>query len=70
MIMIQVRSQIRLEQSEYFQFNLVEDRSYAGMEISLLRISADGCRVDEAFTGESLVDTISADTSGMCCGRV
>ena len=29
-----------------------------------------GCRVDEAFTGDDLVDSISADTSGLRCGRV
>ncbi|CAM4596718.1 unnamed protein product [Leuciscus chuanchicus] len=48
-----------------------QDRSHhTGIDTDLLRISADGCRVDEAFTGESLVDTTSADTSGMRCGRV
>ncbi|XDV31036.1 hypothetical protein PO909_033813 [Leuciscus waleckii] len=36
----------------FIQFHLVERWSHhAGMETSLLRISADGCRVDEAFTG-------------------
>jgi len=39
------------------------------MEMGLLRISADGCRVNEGFE-ESLVDTISADNSGMHCGPV
>ncbi|ROL42488.1 hypothetical protein DPX16_9611 [Anabarilius grahami] len=29
-----------------------------------------GCRVDEAFTVEDLVDSISADTSELRCGRV
>ena len=29
-----------------------------------------GCRVDEAFTGDDLVDSISADASGLRCGRV
>ncbi|XDV39484.1 hypothetical protein PO909_008728 [Leuciscus waleckii] len=69
MIQEHYRSEVRLDQNIHniIQF---EDRSHAGMETSLLRISADGCCVDEDFTGESLVDTISADTSGMCCGRV
>ncbi|ROL44929.1 hypothetical protein DPX16_22914 [Anabarilius grahami] len=36
----------------------------------LLRNCATGCRVDEAFTMDDLVDSISADTSGMRCGHV
>ncbi|ROJ29383.1 hypothetical protein DPX16_13827 [Anabarilius grahami] len=36
----------------------------------LLRNYATGCRVDEAFTMDDLVDLISADTSGLRCGRV
>ncbi|ROL55344.1 hypothetical protein DPX16_22820 [Anabarilius grahami] len=36
----------------------------------LLRNCATGCRVDEAFTMDDLVDSISADTSGLRCGRV
>ncbi|ROL48347.1 hypothetical protein DPX16_21833 [Anabarilius grahami] len=37
---------------------------------SFLRNSATGCRVDEAFTMDDLVDSISADTSGLRCGHV
>ncbi|ROI15272.1 hypothetical protein DPX16_12824 [Anabarilius grahami] len=33
----------------------------------LLRNCATGCRVDEAFTMDDLVDSISADTSGLRC---
>ncbi|ROL50588.1 hypothetical protein DPX16_1131 [Anabarilius grahami] len=48
----------------------VEDRiHHAGMD-GLLRNCATGCRVDEAFTMDDLVDSISADTSGLRCGRV
>ncbi|ROL43989.1 Calcium-activated chloride channel regulator 3A-1 [Anabarilius grahami] len=36
----------------------------------LLRNCGTGCRVDEAFTMDDLVDSISADTSGLRCGRV
>ncbi|ROL42089.1 Zinc finger MYM-type protein 1 [Anabarilius grahami] len=36
----------------------------------LLRNCATGCRVDEAFTMDDLVDSISADTSGLRCGHV
>ncbi|ROL45658.1 hypothetical protein DPX16_17774 [Anabarilius grahami] len=36
----------------------------------LLRNCATGCRVDEAFTMDDLVDSISADTSGLRCGPV
>ncbi|ROI15747.1 hypothetical protein DPX16_23243 [Anabarilius grahami] len=36
----------------------------------LLRNCATGCRVDEAFTMDDLVDPISADTSGLRCGHV
>ncbi|ROJ66313.1 hypothetical protein DPX16_16576 [Anabarilius grahami] len=36
----------------------------------LLRICATGCRVDEAFTMDDLVDSISADTSGLRFGHV
>jgi len=44
-------SEVRLDQNNQniIQFHLVEDRSHhAGMETSLLRISANGCLVDEA----------------------
>ncbi|ROL52802.1 hypothetical protein DPX16_2308 [Anabarilius grahami] len=48
----------------------VEDRiHHAGMD-GLLRNCATGCRVDEAFTMDDLVDSISADTSGLRCGHV
>ncbi|ROL46723.1 hypothetical protein DPX16_12616 [Anabarilius grahami] len=48
----------------------VEDRiHHAGMD-GLLRNCATGCRVDEAFTMDDLVDSITADTSGLCCGHV
>ncbi|ROL03931.1 hypothetical protein DPX16_23366 [Anabarilius grahami] len=47
-----------------------EDRiHHAGMD-GLLRNCATGCRVDEAFTMDDLVDSMSADTSGLRCGRV
>ncbi|ROI16331.1 hypothetical protein DPX16_12449 [Anabarilius grahami] len=36
----------------------------------LLRNCATGCRVDEAFTMDDLVDSISANTSGLRCGHV
>ncbi|ROL42380.1 hypothetical protein DPX16_8259 [Anabarilius grahami] len=36
----------------------------------LLGNCATGCRVDEAFTMDDLVDSISADTSGLRCRRV
>ncbi|ROL51082.1 Elongation of very long chain fatty acids protein 2 [Anabarilius grahami] len=36
----------------------------------LLRNCATGCRVDDAFTMDDLVDSISADTSGLRCGHV
>ncbi|ROL50609.1 hypothetical protein DPX16_23879 [Anabarilius grahami] len=36
----------------------------------LLRNCATGCRVDEAFTMDDLVDSSSADTSGLRCGHV
>ncbi|ROI96428.1 hypothetical protein DPX16_23647 [Anabarilius grahami] len=36
----------------------------------LLRNCATGCRVDEAFTVDDPVDSTSADTSGLRCGRV
>ncbi|ROJ25234.1 hypothetical protein DPX16_20047 [Anabarilius grahami] len=36
----------------------------------LLRNCATGCRVDEAFMMDDLVDSISADTSGLRCGHV
>ncbi|ROL50814.1 hypothetical protein DPX16_15058 [Anabarilius grahami] len=36
----------------------------------LLMNCATGCRVDEAFTMDDLVDSISADTSGLRCGHV
>ncbi|ROK74120.1 hypothetical protein DPX16_22261 [Anabarilius grahami] len=36
----------------------------------LLRNCATGCRVDEAFTMDDLVDSISADTSWLRCGHV
>ncbi|ROL42993.1 hypothetical protein DPX16_5546 [Anabarilius grahami] len=36
----------------------------------LLRNCATGFRVDEAFTMDDLVDSISADTSGLRCGHV
>ncbi|ROL54222.1 hypothetical protein DPX16_10645 [Anabarilius grahami] len=36
----------------------------------LLRNCATGCRVDEAFKMDDLADSISADTSGLCCGPV
>ncbi|ROI15829.1 SLAIN motif-containing protein-like [Anabarilius grahami] len=36
----------------------------------LLRNCGTGCRVDEAFIVDDLVDSISADTSGLRCGRV
>ncbi|ROL45327.1 hypothetical protein DPX16_23755 [Anabarilius grahami] len=36
----------------------------------LLRNCATGCRVDEAFTMDDLVDSISVDTSGLRCGHV
>ncbi|ROI15626.1 hypothetical protein DPX16_22735 [Anabarilius grahami] len=53
-----------------FQFHPVEDRiHHAGMD-GLLRNCATGCRVDEAFTMDDLVDSISADTSGLRCGHV
>ncbi|ROL41903.1 hypothetical protein DPX16_1808 [Anabarilius grahami] len=42
---------------------------HAGMD-SLLRNCATGCRVDEAFAVDDLVDSISADTSGLRCGHV
>ncbi|ROL47949.1 hypothetical protein DPX16_21816 [Anabarilius grahami] len=47
----------------------VEDRiHHAGMD-GLLRNCATGCRVDDVFTMDDLVDSISADTSGLRCGR-
>jgi len=58
MIMIQMnirqhyRSLLIRNNQNIIQFHLVKDWSHAGMEMGLLRISAD-----EAFTGESLVDT-------------
>ncbi|ROJ70168.1 hypothetical protein DPX16_13889 [Anabarilius grahami] len=53
-----------------FQFHPVEDRiHHAGMD-GLLRNCATGCRVDEAFTMDDLVDSISSDTSGLRCGHV
>ncbi|ROI15620.1 C-type lectin domain family 4 member F [Anabarilius grahami] len=53
-----------------FQFHPVEDRiHHVGMD-GLLRNCATGCRVDEAFTMDDLVDSISADTSGLRCGHV
>ncbi|ROI90138.1 hypothetical protein DPX16_23599 [Anabarilius grahami] len=36
----------------------------------LLRNCATGCRVDDVFTMDDLVDSISADTSGLRCGHV
>ncbi|ROL48848.1 Chloride transport protein 6 [Anabarilius grahami] len=52
------------------EFHPVEDRiHHAGMD-GLLRNCATGCRVDEAFTMDDLVDSISADTSGLRCGHV
>ncbi|ROL42187.1 hypothetical protein DPX16_1372 [Anabarilius grahami] len=36
----------------------------------LLRNCDTGCRVDEDFTVDDLVDSISADTSGLRCRRV
>ncbi|ROL54302.1 hypothetical protein DPX16_10725 [Anabarilius grahami] len=52
-----------------FQFHPVEDRiHHAGMD-GFLRNCA-GCRVDEAFTMDDLVDSISADTSGLRCNHV
>ncbi|ROI15196.1 hypothetical protein DPX16_8995 [Anabarilius grahami] len=51
-------------------FHPVEDRiHHAGMD-GLLRNCATGFRVDEAFTMDDLVDSISADTSGLRCGHV
>ncbi|ROL47716.1 hypothetical protein DPX16_16088 [Anabarilius grahami] len=51
-------------------FHPVEDRiHHTGMD-GLLRNCATGCRVDEAFTMDDLVDTISADTSGLRWGHV
>ncbi|ROL52198.1 Kelch domain-containing protein 1 [Anabarilius grahami] len=51
-------------------FHPVEDRiHHAGMD-GLLGNCATGCRVDEAFTMDDLVDSISADTSGLRCGHV
>ncbi|ROI79324.1 hypothetical protein DPX16_7212 [Anabarilius grahami] len=35
----------------------------------LLRNCATGCRVDDVFTMDDLVDSISADTSGLRCGH-
>ncbi|ROI26621.1 hypothetical protein DPX16_21564 [Anabarilius grahami] len=53
-----------------FQFHPVEDRiHHAGMD-GLRRNCATGCRVDEAFKMDDLVDSISADTSGLRCGHV
>jgi len=49
------------------QFHLVEDRKHTGMEMGKGGVVAV---VSKVFTGENLVDTISAATSGMCCGRV
>jgi len=40
------------------------------MEMGMLRIGADDCCDDEGFTGERLLKANSADTSGMCYGRV
>ncbi|ROL53207.1 hypothetical protein DPX16_11633 [Anabarilius grahami] len=51
-------------------FHPVEDRiHHVGMD-GLLRNCATGCPVDEAFTMDDLVDSISADTSGLRCGHV
>ncbi|ROI69421.1 hypothetical protein DPX16_14361 [Anabarilius grahami] len=68
---VAIISLIGSQQSKYlFQFHPVEDRiHHAGMD-GLLRNCATGCRVDEAFTMDDLVDSISADTSGLRCGRV
>ena len=70
-IQVAIISPMGLQQSKYlFQFHPVEDRiNHAGMD-GLLRSCATGCRVDEAFTMDDLVDSISADTSGVHCGRV
>ncbi|XP_051768452.1 bone morphogenetic protein 7a isoform X2 [Ctenopharyngodon idella] len=53
------------QHSKYlFQFHPVEDSiHHAGMD-GLLRNCATGCRVNEAFTVDDLVDSISADTWG------
>ncbi len=74
MIMIhaafQVISQIGIGTFKIFNPVLVEDWiHHAGMD-GLLRSCATGCRVDEAFPMDDLVDSISADTSGLRCGRV
>ncbi|ROL53301.1 hypothetical protein DPX16_23818 [Anabarilius grahami] len=50
-------------------FHPVEDRIHHGGMDGLLNC-ATGCRVDEAFTTDDLVDSISADTSGLRCGHV
>ncbi|ROL55339.1 Threonylcarbamoyladenosine tRNA methylthiotransferase [Anabarilius grahami] len=48
----------------------VEDRiHHAGMD-GLLMNCATGCRVDDVFTMDDLVNLISADTSGLRCGHV
>ena len=59
------------QQSKYlFQFHPVEDRiHHTGMD-GVLWNCATGCRVDEAFTVDGLVDSISADTLGLRCGHV
>ncbi|ROL48799.1 hypothetical protein DPX16_23449 [Anabarilius grahami] len=64
------RARVILERSAFLKLNRVEDRiHHAGMD-GLLRNCATGCRVDEAFTMDDLVDSISADTSGLRCGHV
>ena len=71
MIQVAIICPIGLQHSKYlFQFSPVEDRiHHTGMD-GLLRSCATGCCVDEAFTMDDLVDSISADTSGLRCGRV
>ncbi|ROL41638.1 Fatty-acid amide hydrolase 1 [Anabarilius grahami] len=50
-------------------FRVEDSIHHAGMD-GLLRNCATGCHADEAFTMDDLVDSISADTSGLRCGRV
>ena len=65
MIQAAIISPMGLQQSKYF--HPVEDRiHHTGMD-GLLRSCATGCCVDEAFTMDDLVDSISADTSGLRC---
>jgi len=71
MIQAAIISLMGSQQSKYlFQFHPVEDRIHHAGKDGLLRNCATGCRVDEAFTVDDLVDLISADTSGLHCGRV